>query len=52
MVSQSEASSRSAEATATQNRVDLDVTLVTSLHSLPIGNVPDYSISEGLLLAN
>ena len=46
MASQSEALSRTAVATATQNRVDLDATLVTSSHSLPIGNVPDYSILE------
>ena len=52
MAPQSEASSRSAVATATQNRVDLDAALVTSLHSLPTGNVPDYSISECFLLAN
>lgn len=41
MAPQSEESSRTAVATATQNRVDLDAT-----HSLPIGNVPDYSMSE------
>lgn len=41
MTPQSEASSRTAAVTATQNRVYLD-----AIHSLPIGNVPDYSMSE------
>lgn len=52
MAPQSEASSRTAVATATQNRVDLDATLVSSSHSLPMGNVPDYSIPECFLLEN
>ena len=41
MAPQSEASSRTAVPTATQNRVDLDATLVSSSHSLPMGNVAD-----------
>ena len=45
MAPQSEASSRTAERTATQNQVDLDATPVTSSRSLLIGNVPDYSFS-------
>ena len=45
MAPQSEALSRTAVRTATQNQVDLDATLVTSSRSLPIGNVPDYSFS-------
>ena len=48
MTPQSEASSRTAVRTATQNQVDLDATLVTSSRSLPIGNVPVYSFSEYL----
>ena len=45
MAPQSEASSRTAVATAKRNGVDLDAILVTSSHSLPIGTVPDYLIS-------
>ena len=47
MAPQSEESSRTAVATAMQNRVDLD-----AINSLPIGNVPDYSISECFQLEN
>ena len=51
MAPHSEASLRTA--VATQNRLDLDATLVRSSHSLPIGNVlPDCSISEYFLLEN
>ena len=47
MAPQSEESTRTAVATATQNRVDLD-----AINSLPIGNVPDYSMSECFQLEN
>lgn len=51
MAPHAEASLRTA--VATQNRLDLDATLVRSSHSLPIGNVlPDCSISECFLLEN
>lgn len=53
MAPHSEASLRTA--VATQNRLDLDATLVRSSHSLPIGNVlpqPDCSISDCFLLEN